>query len=143
MKTLLTAAIVLFLAGSADSADYHIYKDSAGKIVLSNLAPPPSGQIVAKHDLKDATAEEIAATEKANRESEEFNLASNLFDSKVRLIVARSELVDSWRRLVDENINTTPSPLVSPFVREWNQVAVSVGQPTLRRGFAPVRPMPR
>lgn len=140
MKTILTAAIALFLAGTAGAADYLVYKDGSGRIVLSNIAPPPSAQVIAKHDLKDATAEEIAATERANRETEEFNLVTDLVYSKVRLELARSELDDSWRHLVDENISAF-SP--SPFVREWNQVAVSVGEPRLRRGFAPVRPMRR
>lgn len=140
MKTILTAAITLFLAGTAGAADYLVIKDGSGRIVLSNIAPPGSAQVLAKHDLKDATAEEIAATEKANRETEEVNLVRDLVYSQVRLELARSELDDSWRRLVDEKISAF-SP--SPFVREWNQVAVSVGVPGLRRGFAPVRPMPR
>ena len=140
MKTILTATIALFLAGTAGAADYLVYKDGSGRVVLSNATPPPSAQVVAKHDLKDATAEEIAATERANRETEELNLVRDLINSKLRLELAQSELDDSWRRLVDEKIGAL-SP--SPFVREWNQVAVSVGEPRLRRGFAPVRPMPR
>jgi hypothetical protein len=140
MKTILTAAIALFLAGTAGAADYLVYKDGSGRMVLSNVTPPPSAQVVAKHDLKDATAEEIAATERANRETEELNLVRDFINSKLRLELAQSELDDSWRRLVDEKIGAF-SP--SPFVREWNQVAVSVGEPRLRRGFAPVRPMPR
>jgi hypothetical protein len=140
MKIFLTAAIVLCLAGTAAAADYFVYKDSSGKTVMSNFAPSASAQVVAKHALADATAEEIAATEKANRETEEFNLVRDLVNSKVRLELATSELVDSRRRLVDENISTFPPP---PFIREWNQVAVSVGEPRLRRGFAPIRPMPR
>ena len=139
MKTILTAAIALFLAGTAGAADYLVYKDGSGRMVLSNVTPPPSAQVVAKHDLKDATAEEIAATEKANRETEELNLVRDLVYGKLRLELAQSELEDSWRRLVDEKIAFSPSP----FVREWNQVAVSVGEPRLRRGLAPVRPMPR
>ena len=111
MKTILTAAIALFLAGTAGAADYLVYKDSSGGIVLSNFAPPDSAQIVARRAFTDVTAE-----------------------------LARSELDDSWRRLVDEKISAF-SP--SPFVREWNQVAVSVGVPGMRRGFAHVRPMPR
>lgn len=139
MKTILTAAIALFLAGTAGAADYLVYKDSSGGIVLSNFAPPDSAQIVARRAFTDVTAEEIAATEKANRETEEFNLVRDLVYGRLRLELARIELDDSWRRLVDEQIAFSPSP----FVREWNQVAVSVGVPGLRRGFAPVRPMPR
>jgi hypothetical protein len=139
MKSILTAAIALFLAGTAGAADYLVYKDSSGGIVLSNIAPPDSAQIVARRAFTDATAEEIAATERANRETEEFNLVRDLVYGRLRLELARSQLEDSWRRLVDEQIAFSPSP----FVREWNQVAVSVGVPGLRRGFAPVRPMTR
>ena len=139
MKSILTAAIALFLAGTAGAADYLVYKDSSGGIVLSNFAPPDSAQIVARRAFTDVTAEEIAATEKANRETAEFNLVRDLVYGRLRLELASSELDDSWRRLVDERIAFSPSP----FVREWNQVAVSVGVPGLRRGFAHVRPMPR
>jgi hypothetical protein len=124
MKTFLTAAIVLFLAGTAGAADYHIYKDSSGKTVLSNFAPPASARIVAKHDLADATQAEIAATESANRETERIN--------------ALRDLVESYDRLADAIITAnTPRPIAL----EWNQVAVSVGQPRLRRGFTHVQPM--
>ena len=140
MKSILTAAIALFLVGTAGAADYRVYKDGSGRIVLSNIPPPASAEVVARYDLADATEAEIAATEKANRETEEFNLVWDLVYSKLRLELARSEFDDSWRRLVDEKIGVF-SP--SPFVREWNQVAVSIGVPGLRRGFAPVRPMPR
>ena len=140
MKSILTAAIALFLAGTAGAADYLVYKDSSGGIVLSNFAPPDSAQIVARRAFTDVTAEEIAATEKANRETAEVNLVRDLVYGRLRLELASIELDDSWRRLVDEKISAF-SP--STFVREWNQVAVSVGVPGLRRGFAPVRPMPR
>jgi hypothetical protein len=138
MKTFLTAAIVLCLAGTAAAADYFVYKDSSGKIVMSNFAPPASAQVVAKHDLKDTTAEDIAAAEKSNRETEEFNLVRDLVNSKVRLELAHTELIDSQRRLVNENVSFFAP---TPFVRDWNQVAVSIGEPRLRRGFAHVQPM--
>ena len=50
--------------------------------MLSNIAPPGSAQVLAKHDLKDATAEEIAATEKANRETEELIWSGTWFIAK-------------------------------------------------------------
>jgi hypothetical protein len=126
MKTILTAAIALFLAGTAGAADYLVYRDGSGKTVLSNVAPPASAQIVARHDLTDATEAEIAATEKSNLEIAKIN--------------ALRDLEASYDRLA-EAIIMASAP--RPVLLEWNQVAVSVGEPRLRRGFAPVRPMPR
>lgn len=126
MKTILTAAIVLFLAGTAAATEYYIYKNGGGRTVLSNLSAPASAQIVARHELTDTTDEEIAATEKSNQEI-------------ARLNVLR-DLANNYERLVDASIN---SYAPRPTVVEWNQTAVSVGVPTLRRGVAPVRPILR
>ncbi len=117
MKTLLTAAMVLFLAGTAGAADYYMYRDGAGRTVLSNTVPPASARIMARQDLPDATAAEIAATETANRETARHN--------------ALRDLAESYERLTEAVILAyMPRPV---FV-EHNQVAVSVGQPRLRRG---------
>jgi hypothetical protein len=126
MKTILTTAIALFLAGTAGAADYLVYKDGSGRIVLSNGTPPPSAQIVARHNLTDATEAEIAATEKSNLEIAKIN--------------ALRDLEASYDRLA-EAVIVAGAP--RPALLEWNQVAVSVGEPRLRRGFVPVRPMPR
>ena len=124
MKTILTAAIALFLAGTAGAADYLVYRDGSGKTVLSNVAPPASAQIVARHDLTDATEAEIAATEKSNLEIAKIN--------------ALRDLANSYDQLA-EAIILASAP--RPILLEWNQVAVSVGQPRLRRGFTHVQPM--
>jgi DNA-binding IclR family transcriptional regulator len=111
MKSILTAAIALFLAGTAGAADYVLYKDGSGRIVLSNIAPPESAQIVARRDLTDATAEEIAATEKYNQEIARLNLLR--------------DLAYSYERYVQANLNAyAPRPICL----ELNQVAVGVGQ---------------
>jgi hypothetical protein len=110
MKTFVTAAIVLFLAGTAAAADYLVYKDSSGRIVLSNFAPPGSAEIVARHQLTDATDAEIAATEKANQEIAKLNVLR--------------DMANSYERLVEANMTAyTPRPILV----EWNQVAVSTG----------------
>jgi hypothetical protein len=110
MKTLLTAAVVLFFAGAASAADYVLYKDASGRIVLSNLPPPPSTEIVARQNLADATAEEIAATEKANLE--------------IAKIDVLRDLANSYERCVEANQRAyVPRPVAF----EWNQVAVSTG----------------
>jgi hypothetical protein len=124
MKTILTAAIALFLAGTAGAADYHIYTDGSGKTVLSNVAPPASARIVARHNLTDATEAEIAATEKSNLEIAKLNALSDLAASYDRL--AEAIIVASVPR---------------PVSLEINQVAVGIGQSRLRRGPAHVRPM--
>ena len=111
MKTIFTAAIVLFLAGTAEAADYVAYKGSNGRIVLSNLPPPASGQIVARHSLADATEAEIAATEKSNLEIAKINLLRDLAERYDQLA---------------EAILKACAP--RPILLEWNQVAVSVGE---------------
>jgi hypothetical protein len=111
MKTILTAAIVLFLAGTAGAADYVVYKGGGGRLVLSNLPTPASGQIVARHNLADATAEEISATEKSNVEIAKVNAAR--------------DLAENYERLA-EAILKACAP--RPILLEWNQVAVSVGE---------------
>jgi hypothetical protein len=124
MKSILMAAVVLFLAATAGAADYVAYKGSGGTIVLSNLPPPASGQVVARHSLPDATEAEIAATEKSNLEIAKIN--------------ALRDLTESYDRFT-EAIIAAYAP--QPILLEWNQVAVSVGQPRLRRGFTHVQPM--
>jgi hypothetical protein len=62
---------------TATGAEYHIYKDTGGNIVLSNLAvagrsaehAPGSLALVKTYQWLDATAEDIAVTEKENRET--------------------------------------------------------------------------
>jgi len=124
MKTILTAAIALFLAGTAGAADYLVYKDGSGRIVLSNVAPPASARLVARHDLPDATEADIAATEKSNLEIAKLNALRDLATSYDRL--AEAIIVASVPR---------------PVSLEINQVAVGVGQSRLRRGFTYVQPM--
>lgn len=140
MKTLLVPTFALFLGGTAAAADYYIYKDSAGRTVLSNLAPrASSARQIVKQELKDATAAEIAVTEKANQETERINLVRDVVNSYVRHELALTELVNSSTRAVEANGTVTAG---WPFVNEWNQVAVSVGQtrrsPVLGRGHRDV-----
>jgi len=60
---------------TATGAEYHIYKDTGGNIVLSNLAVAgrsaehAPGSLVKTYQWLDATAEDIAVTEKENRET--------------------------------------------------------------------------
>jgi|GEM_PF-676158 Domain of unknown function (DUF4124) len=52
--------IALAAAGSVSAGDYYVYRDSSGKLVLSNNPPPPSGQVVKKEALPDITDQELA-----------------------------------------------------------------------------------
>jgi uncharacterized protein DUF4124 len=76
----LSPMIVLAAAlapAAATGAEYYIYKDAGGSIVLSNLPAaerpadraPGSLAIVKTYEWADTTAEEIAATGKENREA--------------------------------------------------------------------------
>lgn len=78
---------------AAAGAEYHIYKDASGNMVLSNLPAvarpaersPESLAIVKTYDLPEATAEEIAATEKENRETARINALRDLANQAQRI----------------------------------------------------------
>ena len=94
MKLSLMIALAAALApAQATGAEYYIYKDAAGSLVLSNLpaAEWPAGRapeslaIVKTYEWADATAEEIAATEKANREAARIGALRDLASETKRL----------------------------------------------------------
>jgi len=78
---------------AATGAEYHIYKDASGSMVLSNLSAvarpadrsPESLAIVRTYDLPEATAEEIAATEKENIETARINALRDLVNQAERI----------------------------------------------------------
>ena len=69
MKVTLAAAgcIIVLGVSLSHAADYFIYEDPAGNIVLSNLTPPPSAAIVRREQLPDVSDEAVRAA----REREE------------------------------------------------------------------------
>lgn len=94
MKLSLMIALAAALApAEATGATYYIYKDAGGSLVLSNLpaAERPAGRapeslaIVKTYEWADATAEEIAATEKENREAARINALRDLASESKRL----------------------------------------------------------
>ena len=134
----LTSVIVLAAAFApipAAGAEYHIYKDTAGSTVLSNLpaAQRPgerareSLELVKTYDFPEATAEEIAATEKENNETARLNALRDLAFQTERL-------ADEMQRLNDIALaSLRPST-------EINQVIVNqgFGRSRFRRhGFRP------
>jgi hypothetical protein len=80
MKTtwLLIACALVFSASLAQGAEYFIYRNPAGKIVLSNVTPPAGAEIVRRHELQDVSDEAVRA--------------------------AREEEQSFWRRLKDEQL---------------------------------------
>ena len=51
----------VFSAWVAQGAEYFIYQDPAGKIVLSNTTPPPAAEVIKRYELPDVTDEEVRA----------------------------------------------------------------------------------
>lgn len=79
------ALVVCVFSTTARAADYYVYKDAAGRTVLSNQTPPPGATIVKRYDWADASHAEIAATERANREISRINATRELVESNKRL----------------------------------------------------------
>ena len=63
MKTGLAviACAWIFSAPVAQGAEYFIYHDPVGKIVLSNTTPPPAAEVIKRYELQDVTDEEVRA----------------------------------------------------------------------------------
>lgn len=88
MKLLLAIVLAAALApAAAMGGEYYIYKDpGGGSMVLSNLPAadrpadraPGSLAVARSYNWTDATAEEIAATEKENRESAHMSALRDL-----------------------------------------------------------------
>lgn len=78
---------------AATSAEYYIYKEPSGNIVLSNLAVAErsaeyaagSLALVQTYRWPDATAEDIAATERENREAARMSALRDLAFQTERL----------------------------------------------------------
>lgn len=108
--------------GAAAAAEYHIYKNTSGSIVLSNLPAadrpanraPESLERMTTFNWSDATAEDIAATEKENLETARLN--------------ALRDLAFQTERLADEmqRLNDIAAASLRPST-EINQVIVNQG----------------
>jgi hypothetical protein len=126
----LSSAIVLAAALApvpAAGAEYHIYKNGGGAIVLSNL---PAAQVraegtresltlVKSYNMPETTAEEIAATEKENREAARIGALRDL-------ALQTERLADEVQRLNDATLASLRSST------EINQVIVNQGFGRLR-----------
>lgn len=124
LSSMIVLAVALAPAAAA-GAEYHIYRDSDGRIVLSNLhaaagpadRSPESLAIVKTYDWPEATAEEIAATENENRQAAQT--------SALRDLAAQAErLADEIQRSNDIVVAALQQQTLRPPV-EINQIAVT------------------
>jgi len=58
---LLTACALGFCGSLAQGAEYFIYRDPAGRIVLSNLRPSIEAQVLERYELEDVSEEALRA----------------------------------------------------------------------------------
>ena len=55
--------IALAMVGHAYGGDYYVYQDLNGKLVISNIAPPPGSKIIKKETLSEVTEQQIAESQ--------------------------------------------------------------------------------
>ena len=112
----LIACALVLSASLAEGAEYFIYRDPAGKIVLSNVTPPPGAEIVQRHELQDVSDEAVRAA----REHEES------FWRRIK----DEELAESNQRLAESKDRLAEAIITSATLRSLEpdmpiQVAVS------------------
>ena len=130
--TLLAASCALvFGASLAQGAEYFIYQDPAGKIVLSNITPPPGAEVIKREELQDVTDEEVRAGQER-----EHAFWQRLKDE---------ELAESNRKLAESNDRLAQAIITAAALRDSEpdlvQVAVTNASPFDR--FPSRRPQQR
>lgn len=89
-----TACALIVSASLAHGAEYFVYKDHLGNVVLSNLPPPPAAEIIRAYQLDEVSDEEVRrATEREQRFWQEV--------AARRLVEANEKLAESNLRLAD------------------------------------------
>lgn len=58
---LLMVCALVFGASLAQGAEYFIYRDSAGTIVLSNIRPTPEAEVLERYELEEVSEEALRA----------------------------------------------------------------------------------
>jgi hypothetical protein len=118
MKQIFTAisCALIFSASVAQGAEYFIYQDPAGKVVLSNITPPPAAEVIKRYELQDVTDEEVRAAQER-----QHSLWLRLKDE---------ELAESNRKLAESNYRLAQAIITAAALRELEpdvlvQVAVS------------------
>jgi hypothetical protein len=132
IRTLLaTSCALVFGASLAQGAEYFIYRDPGGKIVLSNITPPPGAEVIKREELQDVTDEEVRVA----RERE------HAFWQRLK----DEELAESNRNLTESNYRLAQAIITAGALRDSEpdlvQVAVTNAFPFGR--FASRRPQQR
>jgi hypothetical protein len=94
----------IFSASLAQGAEYFIYRDPAGKIVLSNVTPPAGAEVLQRHDLQDVSDEAVRA---AREREHSFWLA-----------LKDEDLAESNRRLAESNSRLAEAIITAAALRE-------------------------
>lgn len=128
---LLMVCAVVFGASLAQGAEYFIYRDSTGTIVLSNITPPHRAAVIKRAELQDVTDEELRAA----RERE------HAFWQRLK----DEELAESNRKLAESNDRLAQAIITAAALRDSEpdlvQVAVTNASPFDR--FRSRRPQQR
>jgi hypothetical protein len=132
MRTTWLLICTLVLSASlCEGAEYFIYRDPAGKIVLSNVTPPPGAEVIKREELQDVTDEEVRAARER-----EHAFWQRLNDE---------ELAESNRKLAESNYRLAQAIITAGALRDSEpdlvQVAVTNAFPFGR--FASRRPQQR
>jgi hypothetical protein len=90
-----TGCALLFGASLAYGGEYFIYKDPAGPIVLSNLAPPPAAEIINRYELEEVTEEEVRAAQEREQRFWQGLQAERLAEAKERLAESNFQLTQA------------------------------------------------
>jgi hypothetical protein len=95
----------VFSASVAQGAEYFIYQDPAGKIVLSNITPPPGAEVIKHYELQDVTDEAVRAAQER-----EHSFWLRLKDE---------ELAESNMNLAESNYRLAQAIITAAALREW------------------------
>ena len=119
IRTLLATSFALvFSASLAHGAEYFIYRDPAGTIVLSNIRPNAAAHLLERYELQDVTEEALRA---AREREHSFWLGLN-----------DQQLAESNRELAESNYRLAEAITTAATLRETEpgilvQVASSHG----------------
>jgi hypothetical protein len=103
--TVISCALVLS-ASQAQGAEYFIYKNTAGNVVLSNITPPPRAEVIQRHDLQDVSDEAVRASLER-----ELSLSRRLMDE---------QLAESNQKLAESNHRLAQAIDTASARREWD-----------------------
>ena len=117
-RTLLVTSCALVLSASlAQGAEYFIYRDPGGRIVLSNIRPTRPAEVLERYELQDITEEALRAA----REREH----------SVWLELKDQQVAESNRELAESNYRLAEAITTAATLRESEpeviQVATSHG----------------